>query len=329
MAESKENRHGLRSPVRPDLRPSAPARAKGLSAGWCRRRRRRASGRCAASCRAACSGFWPLRCGSPPEPPSPKPSVEEAVRPEQDVAAVVVGEGLVDGQHLTSGRRVDAVGGDRVLVDARVAVSVRVADVEVAAVGREGQVEQPPLAPAPSSDRSCRAPRVACPRRHPSRGPGRPARPRRGPRRGRRWRWARRAPDLGQLHRHPAEVGGRRRAAEVGPPPAGVVVGASEPGPSRREAPWWSPRRRDVSGAAAPSELVRASTRRAGGARRSRGGPGPCPSLPHEGRRRASLRGRLDEPLLHDGHDQAPVLAVQIWPMARPRASDVDGVHWS
>ena len=138
--------------------------------------------------------------------------VEQAVRPEQDAAPVVVGERLVDRQHLAAAGRVDAIGGHRVLVDAGVAVVVRVADVEVAAVGREGQVEQALLAPGGRPighvQHLARRAAVDIHREDPAGllrhvedpvvvddGDGLVE-----------------APDLGQLHRHVAEVGGRRRA---------------------------------------------------------------------------------------------------------------------
>ena len=71
--------------------------------------------------------------------------VEVAVWPEHDVAAVVVGERLVDQQDQPRAARVGPVAVHEVLDDVRVAAVVRVVDVEEPAVRGEGEAEQPAL----------------------------------------------------------------------------------------------------------------------------------------------------------------------------------------
>ena len=61
-----------------------------------RPRRPRRRRRCAGSCRGSVSRRWPLPCGSPPDAAVAHRDVEHPVRPEDDRAAVVVGERLVD-----------------------------------------------------------------------------------------------------------------------------------------------------------------------------------------------------------------------------------------
>jgi hypothetical protein len=60
--------------------------------------------------------------------------IEVSVRSEHEVAAVVVGIGLIDEQHLPPGRHVRSIARHRVLDDTCVAVDVREVDVERSAV---------------------------------------------------------------------------------------------------------------------------------------------------------------------------------------------------
>jgi len=78
--------------------------------------------------------------------PVAEPDVEIALGPEPELSAVVVGLGLVDLEHVPAARRVrhPALHGE--LVDLRVAVGVGVVDVELGAIGRERETEQPALA---------------------------------------------------------------------------------------------------------------------------------------------------------------------------------------
>ncbi len=65
-----------------------------------------------------------------------EPDVEQTVRPEGDVAAVVVGLGLVLGEDLPARRLVHRAGTvDRVLDDPGVAVAIGVVDVQLRPVG--------------------------------------------------------------------------------------------------------------------------------------------------------------------------------------------------
>ena len=92
--------------------------------------------------------FWPLPMRVAAAPAVAEADVEVPVGPEQDVAAVVVGVGLVDEEHAPGRRSVRAVAAHRVLDHVRVAIGVGVVDVQVRAVGRERDAEQALLAPA-------------------------------------------------------------------------------------------------------------------------------------------------------------------------------------
>src|SRR5581483_1468569 len=75
-------------------------------------------------------------------PAIPEAHVEHAVRSEHEVAAVVVGERLVDEQDRAAAREVDAAPPHGELLHVRVVAEVRVVDVQELPVGREGEPQQ-------------------------------------------------------------------------------------------------------------------------------------------------------------------------------------------
>ena len=138
--------HTTRS--RPALRS---ARRRDCRSGWCRTRRSgRVAGRCAEACRATSRGSD--RCDRHPAAAVARCDVEVAVRPELELTAIVVPDGVRDRQHDPSRRfRHIGIRGAAVLRDRQLARRVlrRVIDVEAPArrvVRREGHREETALA---------------------------------------------------------------------------------------------------------------------------------------------------------------------------------------
>ena len=88
-----------------------------------------------------------------------EPDVEVAVGPDGELAAVVVGEGLLDEEQLPPAVLVDPLAvAQRVLDDDRVAVGLAgVVEVDLATVARERHAEEAALALVDHLGRRCRA----------------------------------------------------------------------------------------------------------------------------------------------------------------------------
>ncbi len=271
---------------------------RGCPGGSCRRRRRRASGRCGAASTAAWSASG--RCAADRRPSRRRRSRRRAGRPARTGCRRRCGWRRA-GRWPAPRRRVDVStpSADVAYSSMRESPSLfGVADVEVAAVGREGQVEQALLAPRRRPighvQHLARRAAVGIHGEDPAGLLGHVE----APRRGRRWRSAGRSCPISVSRTATfAEVGRRRRGGRRGRRAAGRC-GRGGVGVGRRRgggAVVLAAAGGDVSDPAVPSELSElehAASRRSAttAAGRARAMPQPAPRRGAASVR--SLRGR-------------------------------------